>query len=165
MPSVSPWVTVSSLLPQPAATSPQASRARRSARRRISAGSYRPVRGRGLQAGHRGASATVVVLLEDRLQPLHRLAAPAAEPAAQAEALHDAVRDQRRLRLRRVLDARAAAGRRQRPRAEGLVAVELAAAAGRHDPVGPLDLYERHVGPAEALEPRVPPEPRARAAP
>jgi hypothetical protein len=45
--------------------------------------------------------------------------------------------------------------RAQRPRRPGLVAVELARAPGRHDPVRPLDLDERHVAPAEAVARRV----------
>src|SRR5688572_16576568 len=155
MPSVSPSVTVSCLLPQPAAKSAHTSAAEMT-RRRLMAGI--------LDAGDRGALAAVVVLLEDRLEPLERLAAAAPEPPAlAAQALHQAVRGQLGLDLGRVLDLGAAAGRRERPGRVGLVAVELPAAAGGHDPVGPLDLDEGHVGPAEAVEALVVAEPGARA--
>src|SRR5690242_11435344 len=135
-PSVVATVRSETRLPQPDATSAQASMAARTmsrGRRRIGAGSYRPVGGIRLQTGDRGAPATVVVLLEDRLQAPHRLVPAAAGPAAHAERLHDAVGRERGLGLRRVLDDGAAGGRDQRPRAVGLVAVELAAAADGDD--------------------------------
>src|SRR5215204_1834660 len=144
MPSVSPTVTVSCLLPQPAANRAQSSAAEMTTRR-LMAGI--------LDARDRGARAAIVVLLEDRLQPLQRLAAAALEPAAHAaEALHEAVGPERRLALGRVLDLRAAARRRERPRPVGLGAVELPAAPGGDDPVRPRDLDEGHVLPAEAVE-------------
>src|SRR5918994_849533 len=155
MPSVSPSVTGSCLLPQPAATNAHSSAAKMTSRRLMA---------RILDARDRGALAAVVVLLEDRLEPLQGLAAAALEPPARApEVLHQAVRRQLGLDLRRVLDPRAAAGGRQRPGRVGLVAVELPAAAGGHDPERPLDLDERHVGPAEAVAALVVAESRARA--
>src|SRR5215210_6116142 len=144
MPSVSPSVTVSCLLPQPAANRAQSSAAEMTSRR-LMAGI--------LDARDRGARAAIAVLLEDRLQPLQRLAAAALEPAARpAKALHDAVGRQRRLALGRVLDLRAAARRRERPGRVRLVAVELPAAPGGDDPVRPRDLDEGHVLPPEAVE-------------
>src|ERR671910_2613794 len=155
MPSVSPSVTVSCLLPQPAANSAQASAAEMTSRR-LMAGI--------LDARDRGARAAIVVLLEDRLQPLQRLAAAAPEPAARpAQALHEAVGGQRGLALGRVLDLRAVARRGQRPRRVGLAAVELPAPAGGDDPERPLDLDEGHVLPAEAVEALVAAEAGARA--
>src|SRR5215213_627240 len=153
MPSVSPSVTVSCLLPQPAADSAHASTAEITTRRLMA---------RMLDARHRRALAAVVVLLEDRLEPGERLAAAALEPAPEPERLHDAVGRQLRLDLRRVLDLGASARRRQRPGVERLVAVELAAAAGGHDPEGSIHLDEGHVGPAEAVEAPVVAEPGAR---
>src|SRR5918994_6022834 len=144
MPSVSPSVTVSCLFPQPAANSAHTSAAEMTSRR-LMAGI--------LDARDRDARAAIVVLLEDRLQPLQRLAAAALEPAARAaEALHDAVGRQRGLAFGGVLDLRAVAGRRQRPGRVGLVAVELPAAARGDDPERPLDLDEGHVLPAESVE-------------
>src|SRR5687768_6458561 len=133
MPSVSPWVTVSCLLPQPpTATAQRAARiAVRRVARRIRAGIV-PAAGL-LQPGDRGARAAVLVLLEDRLQALERPAAAAPIPAAQPEPFHDPVGEQRGLRLGHVLHARPVAVGGQRPAAEGLVAVELAAAARRDD--------------------------------
>src|SRR5687767_1476040 len=138
MPSVSAAVTVSCLLPQPVASSAHASAAEITSRRLIA---------RMLDARHRRAPAAVVVLLEDGLQPLQGLAGAALEPAPCAERLHDAVRRELGLDLRRVLDLGAPAGGRQRPGGERLVAVELAAAARGHDPERALDLDEGHVGP------------------
>src|SRR5687767_5667370 len=156
MPSVSPSVTVSCLLPQPAAKSAHASAAEMT-RRRLMAGI--------LDASDRGALAAVVVLLEDRLEALERPATAALEPPAlAAQALHQAVGGELGLDLGRVLALGAAARGRERPGRVGLVAVELAAAAGGHDPVGPLDLDEAHVRPAEAVEALVVAEPGARAA-
>src|SRR5215216_4240535 len=155
MPSVSPSVTVSSLLPQPAARSAHASAAEMTSRRLMA---------RILDTRHRRALAAVAVLLEDRLQPLERLAAAALEePPRAGDRLHDAVGPELRLDLRRVLDPGAAAGGRERPGRVGLVAVELPAAAGGDDPEGTLDLDERHVGPAEAIEALVVAEASARA--
>src|SRR4051795_2402677 len=155
MPSVSPTVTVSFLLPQPAAKSAHASAAEITIRRPMA---------RMLDARHRRAPAAIVVLLEDGLEPLERLAGAALEEAPRAERLHDAVRREPGLDLRRVLDLGAAARRRQRPRGEGLVAVELPAAARGHDPERALDLDEGHVTPAEAVEATVVAEPGARTA-
>src|SRR5215218_3465915 len=146
MPSVSADVTVDCLLPQPAAASAHRSAAEMT-RRRLMA--------RMLDAGHGRARAAVVVLLEDRLQPLERLAPAALEPAALPEHPHQAVHGELGLDLRRVLDLRAAARRRERPRGVGLVAVELPAPARGDDAEGPLDLDEGHVGPAEAVAPVV----------
>src|SRR5215217_3899927 len=157
MPSVSPCVTVSALLPQAAASSAQASAAEMTTRRLMA---------RILDTRHRRALAAVVVLLEDRLQPLQRPAAAALEEAPLApDRLHDPVGPQLRLDLGRVLDPGSAPGGRQRPGRVGLVAVELPAAAGSHDPVGPIDFDERHVGPAEAVEALVVAEPPPRHGP
>src|SRR5687767_13544216 len=153
MPSVSPSVTVSCLLPQPAARS--AHSAKEMTARRLMAAM--------LDARHGRALATVVVLLEDRLEALQRLSAAALEPPPRAERLHQAVGRELGLALRRVLDLGAAAGGRQGPRRVGLVAVELPAAADGHDPKRPLDLDERHVLPAEPIEAPVAAEPGARA--
>src|SRR5215210_2451381 len=145
MPSVSATVT-SCLLKQPVTESAHSSAAEMT-RRRLMA--------RMLDAGHGRARAAIVVLLEDRLQPLERPAPAALEPAALPEDRHQAVRGELGLDLRRVLDLRAAAGGRERPRGVGLVAVELPAPARGDDAEGPLDLDERHVGPAEAVAPVV----------
>src|SRR5918998_3582393 len=99
MPSVSATVTVACLLPQPAADSAHRSAAEMT-RRRLMA--------RMLDAGHRGARAAIVVLLEDRLEPLERLAPAALEPAPLPERSHQAVRQELGLDLRRVLDRGAA---------------------------------------------------------
>src|SRR3954454_20785845 len=155
MPSVSPTVTVSFLLPQPAAKSAHASAAEITIRRVIA---------RMLDARHRRAPAAIVVLLEDGLEPLQRLAGAALEPAPLAERLHEAIRRELGLDLRRVLDLGAAARGRQRPGGEGFVAVELAAAARGHDPERALDLDEGHVAPAEAVEAPGVAEPGARTA-
>src|SRR5215211_4497962 len=155
MPSVSPTVTVACLLPQPAANRAQSSAAEMTSRRLMA---------RILDARDRGARAAIVVLLEDRLQPLQGLAPATLEPAARAaQALHYAVGRQCRLALGRVLDLGAAARRRERPGRVGLVAVELAAAPGGHDPIRPRDLDEGHVLPAEAVEALVAAEAGARA--
>src|SRR5215218_1676922 len=146
MPSVSPTVTVSCLLPQPAADSAHKSTVEMT-RRRLMA--------RMLDAGHGRARAAIVVLLEDRLEPLERLAPAALEPAPQPEGLHQAVRRKLGLDLRRVLDLGAGARGGERPGGVGLVAVELPATAGGDDLERPVHLDERHVGPAEALEARV----------
>src|SRR5215210_2981786 len=106
MPSVSAAVTVSCLLPQPAASSAHASAAEIAIRRLMA---------RMLDACHRRAPAAVVVLLEDGLQPREGLPAAALEEASRAERLHDAVRRELGLDLRRVLDLGAVAGGRQRP--------------------------------------------------
>src|SRR5215212_4994127 len=120
MPSVSPCVTTSSLLPQPAARN--AHSAAEMTSRRLMAGI--------LDTRHRRALAAVVVLLEDRLEPLQRLVAAALEePPRAAERLHDAVGREPRLDLRGVLHTRPTARGRERPRRVGLVAVELPAAA------------------------------------
>src|SRR5215210_6631126 len=145
MPSVSATVT-SCLLKQPATDRAHANTAGMT-RRRLMA--------RMLDAGHGRAGAAIVVLLEDRLEPLERLAPAALEPAPQAEGLHQAVRRELGLDLRRVLDLGAAARGRERPRGVGLVAVELPATARGDDLEGPLDLDEGHVGPAEAVAPVV----------
>src|SRR5687767_5769590 len=145
MPSVSATVT-SCLLKQPVTDSAHSSVAGMT-RRRLMA--------RMLDAGHGRARAAIVVLLEDRLQPLERLAPAALEPAPLPEGLHQAVRHQLGLDLRRVLDLGAAAGGRERPGGVRLVAVELAAAADGHDAEGPLDLDEGHVRPPEAVAPVV----------
>src|SRR5215203_1443240 len=155
MPSVSPSVTVSSLLPQPEAKNAQNSAAEMTIRRLMPW---------ILDTRHRGALAAVVVLLEDRLEPPQRLAAAALEPAPQAERLHETVGRELGLDLRRVLDLRAPARGRQSPRRVGLVAVELPAAAGGHDPERALDLDERHVLPPEAVQVPVAAEAGARAA-
>src|SRR6185436_13099343 len=117
MPSVWAEVTISSLLPQPEATSAQKIAAEMTSRRLMA---------RILDARDRGARAAVVVLLEDRLQAPQGLAPTSTEEAACAgQSLHDPVGRQRRLALRRVLDLGAAARGRQRPGRVGLVAVEL----------------------------------------
>src|SRR5215207_5043797 len=144
MPSVSATVTSSCLLPQPAADSAHSSVAEMTIRRLIV---------RMLDAGHGRARAAIVVVLEDRLQPLERLAPAALEPAPQPEGLHQAVRRELGLDLRRVLDLGAGSRGGERPGGVGLVAVELPAAARGDDAEGPLDLDERHVRPAEAVAP------------
>src|SRR5690242_1089292 len=107
MPSVWAEVTTSSLLPQPAASSAQEITAEMTSRRLMA---------RILDARDRGARAAIVVLLEDRLQALQSLAPTSTEEAARPpQSLHDPVRREGGLALRRVLDLRAAARGRQRP--------------------------------------------------
>src|SRR5690349_13693309 len=144
MPSVSPRVTTSSLLPQPEASSAQKIAAEMTSRRLMAV---------ILDARDRGARAAIAVLLEDRLQAPQGLAPTSAKEAAgPRQPLHDPVRRERGLALRRVLDLGAAAGGRQRPGRVGLVAVELPAAARGDDPERPLDLDEGHVLPPEAVQ-------------
>src|SRR5215210_4175712 len=127
MPSVSATVT-SCLLKQPATDRAHANTAGMT-RRRLMA--------RMLDARHGRARAAIMVLLEDRLQPLERLAPAALEPAPLPEGLHQAVRRELGLDLRRVLDLRAAPRGRERPGGVGLVAVELPSAPRGDDPEGP----------------------------
>src|SRR5215213_8032072 len=93
MPSVS--ATVTSCLSKQPATERAHSKADEMTRRRLMA--------RMLDAGHGRARAAIVVLLEDRLEPLERLAPAALEPAPQPEGLHQAVRRQLGIDLGRVL--------------------------------------------------------------
>src|SRR3954447_7322443 len=147
MPSVCPWVRVSSLLPQPPATS-VAARTTNISRRRVTTRA-------SLDAGHRGTRATALVVLEDAAQAAQALGGFPPEPAAEAERLDEPVGRELRLGLEYELDARAPAGRLERPARERLDAVELAAAADRDDAARWLDPDEREVAPAEALERRV----------
>src|SRR3954447_17332096 len=116
-----------------------------------------------LQPANRHTRPTVEVLLEDRLHAAKRLAELALGPRAPArDALHELVREQRRLGLRRDLHARRRAGGLERPCRPRPVAVELARAPGRDDLVRALDLDEGHVAPRVAVHRRVDLEARAR---
>src|SRR5689334_1043784 len=121
---------------------------------------------RRLQAADGCTRTAIVILLEDRLQAAERALQAAPEPAAPPrERLEQAIGGQRRLALRRDFDVRGVGPVRiERPLRPRLVAVELARAAGGDDPVRALDLDERHVAPAEAIQRRVDLEARARAA-
>src|SRR5829696_7668070 len=137
MPSVSATVT-SCLLKQPETDTAHSSAAGMT-RRRLMA--------RMLDAGHGRARAAIVVLLVDRLEPLERLAPTSLEPAPLPEHLHQAVRRELGVDLRRVLDLRAISRGCERPRGVRLIAVELPAPAHGDDAEGPLDVDEGHVGP------------------
>src|SRR6188472_1349468 len=111
-----------------------------------------------------GSGTTAAVFLEDRLQALERPACAPPTPAAVAERLQEPIGRQRRLGLERPFHPCAAArGRVELPRLERLDAVELAAAPGGDYPPRPLDVDQRHVGPAEAVRALVDAVARARA--
>src|SRR5919107_3458907 len=105
MPSVS--ATVTSCLSKQPVTDRAHSSAAEMTRRRLMA--------RMLDAGHGRARAAIVVLLEDRLQPLEGLPPAALEPAPLPEGRHQAIRRELGLDLRRVLHLRAVPRRREGP--------------------------------------------------
>src|SRR5919198_5372512 len=85
----------------------RATQASRSGSRRavMRAGSISPEGVAGRSApGDRRAPPAILILLQDRAQPAHRLGGLAPVPAARPEGLHDAVGDRGRLGLGRELD-------------------------------------------------------------
>src|SRR3954452_25084060 len=128
-PSVVPWRVSASLLPHAVTARAAATAATDTSRRRIGRGSLSPGGrtapvGRGWHprnggagrrlaraAGDRRPRPPPVVLLEDGLQPAHRLAQLALHPPARAEALEEAVGGELRLALEREAHAGAVARR------------------------------------------------------